>query len=105
MEIYTKIHNKWHSFNINYVAKNSYSKKRIPRKVEKQALGNVSTLPCQIKCGPQVTSKHRHGFPELDQNAVTTWGKVVNWRAKVYSGPVAATPRWFLEITTELLQP
>lgn len=30
MEIYTKIHNKWHSFNINYVAKNNYSKKKDP---------------------------------------------------------------------------
>lgn len=39
MEIYTKIHNKWHSFNINYVAKNNYSKKKkIPGKVEKRAL-------------------------------------------------------------------
>lgn len=27
MEIYTKIHNKWHYFNINYLAKNNYNLK------------------------------------------------------------------------------
>lgn len=27
MEIYTKIHNKWHYFNKNYLAKNNYNLK------------------------------------------------------------------------------